>query len=240
MKKRTFLHSLNDAVKGFIHVVKHERNMRVHFLTAFFVLLLAAFLGVRRLEWMILSVTVCFVLVTEMINTAIEDTMDLVKGTFHPAVRVIKDISAGMVLVSVLNALIVGFFIFSRYWAWPMEFTTLRLRYASIRVMFITLLVVVFLVIAGKAFRKRGLPGRPAGTPFRGGAVSGHAAVAFSLWTMIALVQSNFFITTATFCLAILVAQSRLRARIHSFWEAVAGAAIGISVTAFLFKLFIF
>ncbi|MBI4432432.1 MAG: diacylglycerol kinase [Candidatus Omnitrophica bacterium] len=231
--KRTFVHRLNNAVEGFIYVMKRERNMRAHFLVAFFVLLLAIFLGVRRIEWMILSVTVTFVLITEMINTVIEDMMDLVKGSFHPAVRIIKDISAGMVLVSALNALIVGFFIFSRYLGWPMEFAALQMRHTSSRVVFITLLLVIFLVISGKTFSRKG-------TPFRGGAVSGHSAIAFSVWTAVALSQDNTLISSLTFFLAALVAQSRLRARIHSLVEVLWGAAVGVLVTMLLFKLFIY
>ena len=231
MKKRSFLKSLNDATEGFIYVVKHERNMRTHFLFGFLVLLLAIFLGVGRLEWMILCAVITLVFVADMFNTAIEETLDLLHSSTHRTVRIIKDISAGAVLVTTLNALIVGFFIFSRHWSWPIERIASKVRQGDWPITFAAFLVVVFLVISGKAFFRHG-------TPFRGGAVSGHAAIAFSVWTAILLTQKNVFVTGITFLLALLVAQSRLRAKIHSFWEVVAGAAIGFLVTALFFQVF--
>ena len=231
MRQRSFLHSLNDAIEGFIYVVRHERNMRVHFLFAFFVLLLAAVLGVSRLEWIILSTIVCFVLVAEMVNTAIEETIDLIKDTFHPVARIVKHISAGIVLLSVANAVIVGFFIFSNYWSWPLEAAVFHIRQTSWLTTFTALLVVVFLVIASKAFFRRG-------RPLKGGIVSGHAAAAFSLWTVVLFSQTSVLVVGVTFILALLVAMSRSWRKIHSAGEIIAGALLGVLVTALFFQIF--
>ncbi len=230
-QKRTLVHSLNNAVEGFIYVVKHERNMRLHFLLGFLVLLAAIFMGVSRLEWIILCAIISFVLVTEMINTVIEEILDLVERSHHPDIRIIKDMSAGAVLVSVFTALVVGFFIFSKYWAWPIEKIAIQARHADWHITFVALLVVIFLVIAGKAFFHRG-------TPFRGGAVSGHAAIAFAVAATLLFTQNNVYVVSVVFLLALLVAQSRLRAKIHSFWEVVAGALLGMLVTALFFQIF--
>ena len=173
-RKRTFLHSLNKAVEGFIHVVRYERNMRIHFFVAFCILLGAVFLGVPRVDWLILCVATCLVLMAEMINTAIEETLNLLHPKYHATVGLVKDISAGMVLVAAANALILGFFIFSKYWDMPLDFMVHRLRHSGSYTMFISLLVAVFVVLYGKVYFKKG-------TPFRGGAISGHSAVAFSL-----------------------------------------------------------
>lgn len=230
-RKRSFLHSLNDAVEGFIYVIRHERNMRLHYLIAFFMLVLGVALGISRLEWIILCGTVTLVLVAEMMNTAIEETIDLVKDSFHPAARTIKHISAGMVLVTALNALIVAFFIFLKHLDGPIPFIVGKIRYANWYLTFITLLAVIFFVIAGKAFTK-------SGTPFRGGAVSGHTAIAFSLWTIIIYTTKDYFIIGLALLIAALVGQSRLRSKIHSLWEVVGGALIGVLGTSLFFKLF--
>ncbi len=231
MKNRSFLQSLNEAVDGFVYVIRHERNMRVHFLFAFMVLILALFLGVSRLEWIVLTSVTCLVLVAEMINTAIEHTIDLVKTEFHPAARLIKHISAGAVLVMAVNALIVGFLIFSRYWGSPFHAAAHGIKYASWHLAFASILVAIFFVVGGKAFFGRG-------TPFRGGPISGHSAVAFSLWTVIVCTQTNYFVMGVSLFMALLVAQSRLRAKIHTYWEVVAGAAVGTAVTLVVFRLF--
>jgi len=230
MQKRNFLRSLNDAVEGFVHVVKHERNMRIHFFIGFLILLSALLLGVSRLEWIILFITVNFVLATEMANTVIENIMDVVEDAFHPAVRLIKDMAAGIVLIAVLNSLVIGTLILSKYLSWPLEIAVHRLRFSPGHITLVSLLVVVFLVIGGKAFLHRG-------TPLRGGPVSGHSAVAFSLWTAVLFTQVNLFVIFATLLLALLVVQSRVRANIHTVWEALTGVLLGILVTALLFQL---
>ena len=236
MRKRSFLASLNNAADGIVYVVKHERNMRVHFLFALFVLLYAAFLGVRRVEWMVLCVTVSLVIVTEILNTAVEEILNVVfKDAYNSTAKTIKHISAGAVLAAACNALVVGFFVFFRYLSDPCYLVAHEVRYSSPYTTFISILVVVFLVVWGKAlFRKKG--GKS--SPFRGGSVSGHSAVAFSLWTVILFTQNNFFVIAVSFLLAALVAQSRLRAKIHSFWEVIVGALVGALVTALFFKIF--
>src|SRR5207247_2328341 len=158
---------------GFIHVLRHERNMRVHFIVAFSILLLAAFINVNRVEWMVLCGTIAFVLVVEMINTAIEELIDVLHPHRSLAVRIIKDISAGTVLVSAMSAFVVGFVIFSRYWGQPFESGVQQLRRAPWYVMLISFLVVIFIVIVVKTVSSKG-------TPFKGGLVSGHSAIAFS------------------------------------------------------------
>ena len=230
-RKRSFIHSLNNAAEGFIHVLRHERNMRVHFMIAFMILLTAVFFGVQRTDWLILCFATCLVLMAEMINTAFEEMLDLLHPRYNATVGLVKDISAGMVLVAAANALILGFFIFSKYSVWPLEFLVDRLRHSAVYVMFISILVAVFVVVYGKALGRKG-------TPFRGGVISGHAAVAFSLWTVLVFTQENLFVIGVGLLLALLVAQSRLKAKIHSYWEVVAGALVGVTVTAFFFRVF--
>lgn len=231
MKKRTFLQSLNDAADGFVWVVRHEKNMRVHFLAAALLLVAATALGVSRLEWIVLCCASALVLIAEMMNTAIEETMDLVKREFHPAVRIVKHISAGIVLVTVVNSLIVAFFVFSPYLRRPFAEWITRVRYAPVHLLFTSLLAVTFAVVAAKAFGKKG-------TPFRGGILSGHSAVAFSFWTVVVFITTEPFIVGVTFLMAAFVAQSRLRAKIHSLQEVVLGSLVGMIVTALFFSFF--
>lgn len=231
MNDRNFVDSLNDAVEGILHALRHERNMRIHFLFAVFVLVLAAFIGVSRIEWIVLSLVVTLVLVAELLNTAVEEIVDLVQATYHPAARIIKHLSAGLVLVTAVNAMIAGFFIFSRYWAWPFEAATLSFKRAPGYLTFIALLGVVLTVVGSKAFLH-------SGTPFRGGAISGHAAVAFSLWAVIVHTSDDVLVKALALILAVLVARSRWKARIHTVWQALAGALVGALLTSLLFKIF--
>ncbi|OIO38276.1 MAG: hypothetical protein AUJ71_03610 [Candidatus Omnitrophica bacterium CG1_02_49_16] len=230
-RRRTLVQSLNNAVEGVIYVIKNERNMRIHFLLGFLVLLAAIFIGVSRFEWVVLCTIVSLVLAAEMINTVVEELLDMVEPSPRQNVRVIKDISAGFVLVIAINASVAGYFIFCKYWSWPIEMVAMRIRHTSWQITFVALWVAVFLAIMGKVIFHRG-------TPFRGGIISGHSAVAFAIWTAVLFTYSDLFVLGATFLLAALVAQSRLRGKIHSSGEVIRGAVLGFLVTALFFKIF--
>lgn len=76
------------------------------------------------------------------------------------------------------------------------------------------------------------------GTPFSGGMPSGHAAIAFSAATAVALYSNNSAITILFMIVALLVVQSRLEGKIHNVLELLAGAVIGFLVTLLLFQIF--
>lgn len=230
MHENRFVESLNAAVEGFIYVMKTERNMRVHFLIGLFILLGGIYLNLSSLELMILFVTIAMVLVTEMVNTALELIVDMVKSEFHPIARIIKDVSAGAVLLTAVNAIIVGYVLFSKRIPFNIEDSITRLRQSSWHPTFISFLLVLAFTILGKALFHRG-------APLRGGMPSGHAAVAFSIWTMVAFMTNNFVVVTLVFLLSFLVARHRVKESIHTVWEVIAGALLGVLVTTLIFQL---
>ena len=73
------LRSFNYAFEGVIHVLRTQRNMRIHFAIAAGVLVLAFIYDVTRLELIALMISIAFVLIAEMVNTAVEATIDLSK-----------------------------------------------------------------------------------------------------------------------------------------------------------------
>jgi diacylglycerol kinase len=86
--------------------------MQVHLVAAVVVLVAAWLLKLSRLEWVLVLFAVSFVVVAEMFNTALERTVDLFVDTYHPLARLAKHIAAAAVLVSALNAAVVGILIF--------------------------------------------------------------------------------------------------------------------------------
>jgi diacylglycerol kinase (ATP) len=115
MEKRTFLNSFKFALEGLFFSIKNQRNMRIHILIGALVIFLCAILKVSALEIAILILTIMFVIICEMINTALELSLDFFNGKkYHPSVKMIKDIAAGGVLIASINAVIVGAIIFLR------------------------------------------------------------------------------------------------------------------------------
>lgn len=119
MGKR-FLTSLGHSARGFAHAMRTERHMRIH--TAIYAAVLAGgvLVGAETVELAILLLAGALVIVTELVNTAIERLTDLeVHGEYHPVARVAKDVAAAAVLfaaaVSIAAGVLVGLRILGRW-----------------------------------------------------------------------------------------------------------------------------
>ncbi|MBI4313438.1 MAG: diacylglycerol kinase family protein [Candidatus Omnitrophica bacterium] len=112
MSKRAFLHSIWLAITGLDFAVQTQRNLRWHVVAACAVILAAAAFGLGRIEVALLVLVIGIVLCAEVLNTAVELTIDLLKAWEHPVAKVVKDVSAGAVLVTVLMAIVIGFLLF--------------------------------------------------------------------------------------------------------------------------------
>lgn len=223
--------SLNWAFEGVIHVLRTQRNMRIHFAVATAVLILAFSYGVTKLELMALLVAISFVLIAEMVNTAIEATIDLATTSFDPLAKMAKDIAAGAVLIASVNAIVVGYLVFADRLTEPSRRLVNRLGETRPHLTLVALILIVILVIASKAITRRG-------TPLSGGLPSGHAALAFGGWTAITFIADDHrvVISFVGLIMALLVAQTRVESGIHSITEVVLGGVLGTLVTMLLFQ----
>lgn len=232
MKKRSIIRSFNYAVSGVILALKTEKHMRIHYGIAIFVIILSLFFDFSRIEFLILLFAVSLVIITEMINTALERVVDLITKDYHPLARLVKDISAGAVLIATINSLIVGYLLFFDRLSNYSELIFVKIRRSPIHLTFVALLLVVLLTIGLKSKFYKGK-----GTHFQGGTVSGHAAVSFAIATIVAFLAHEVLVTTLTFVLAFLVAESRVEGKIHSVLEVVLGASLGIIVGVLVFQI---
>ena len=226
------LQSLNWAFEGVIHVLRTERNMRIHFALATTVLILAFSYGVTKLELMALLVAISFVLIAEMVNTAIEATIDLATTSFDPLAKMAKDIAAGAVLIAAVNAVVIGYLVFADRLTEPSSRLVERVREAPANLTLIALILIVLIVVASKALTGRG-------TPLRGGLPSGHAALAFGGWMAITFIveEERVVVSFVALIMALLVAQTRVESGIHSTSEVVLGAVTGTLVSMILFQV---
>ena len=232
MKSKSLIESFNYAVNGIIYTLKSERNMRIHFVAAIAVIFLSLFFDFTKLELLMLFITIAFVLVAEMFNTAIERSIDLFTDEYHQLAKIAKDVAAGGVLIAAINSLVVGYLLFFDSLNPYTTLALFTLSNSSIPLTFVALALVILLTIAFKTIFFRGR-----GTPFQGGIVSGHAAVSFCIATTIAFIANNMLVSTLAFFMAILVGESRVEGRIHSLFEVIVGALLGIIVGVLVFQI---
>jgi diacylglycerol kinase (ATP) len=230
----TVLDSFNFAFEGIIHVLRTQRNMRIHFAIAFLVLILALVVNVTKLELIALLISVTFVLIAEMLNTAIEAAIDIATTSFDPMAKLAKDIAAGAVLIAAANAVVVGYLVFAGKVADRSANLLDRLRQAPAELTLVALVLTIIIVIATKAYTGRG-------TPLRGGIPSGHAALAFAGWvaaTYVAGDTHRFLVSSIALIMAFLVAQTRVESGVHSAMEVTYGALVGALATLVVFQVF--
>jgi diacylglycerol kinase (ATP) len=231
----SLIESFNYAIEGIVHVLRTQRNMRIHFAIAIGVLVAALAFDVSRLELIALLIAIAFVLIAEMINTAVEAAVDVASTSFDPMAKLAKDIGAGAVLIAAVNAIAVGYLVFSGQVAEESSRLLDRLSEAPAELTLVALVITTALVIGMKAVSGRG-------SPLRGGWPSGHAAVAFAGWMAVTLVlddtEHRFLVSSLVLIMALLVAQTRIEAGVHTTLEVASGGALGALVTLAVFQGF--
>jgi diacylglycerol kinase (ATP) len=231
LKPTRFIDSLNCAIDGVLHAARTQKHMRNHFITAIVVLIVSLLLKITAVEFTLLAISISFVLFAELMNTAVEAVVDMVTTEFHPQAKIAKDVAAGSVLLSVVGAVVTGYVILSGY-VFPLYKELLAMIGTPAEmVAIVSLLIVVITVVLLKALSGKG-------TPLHGGMLSGHAAVAFSIATLVTLSTQEPIISLLTLALAVMVSHSRLLMHIHSLREVVLGAATGLTVTLVVIMVF--
>jgi diacylglycerol kinase (ATP) len=228
------LDSFNFAFEGIIHTLRTQRNMRIHLAVAFIVIVTALIVNVTKLELIALLISITFVLIAEMINTAVEAAIDIATTSFDPMAKLAKDIAAGAVLIASVNAVAVGYLVFAGKVADRSSRLLDRLRDAPAELTLVALVLTVIIVIGTKAYTGRG-------TPLRGGIPSGHAAVAFAGWmaaTYAAGAGHRFLVSSIALIMALLVAQTRVESGVHSTLEVTYGALVGALAALVVFQVF--
>jgi diacylglycerol kinase (ATP) len=228
----TLFDSFNYAFEGIIHVLRTQRNLRIHFLAAVAVFAGAIAVGVTRLQLIALVLAIAFVLVAEMLNTAIEGVIDVSTTSFDPNAKLAKDIAAGAVLIASITAVAVGYLVFESAAGQRATHLLDRVEKAPADITLVALVLVFLIVIGTKAWTGRG-------TPLRGGLPSGHAAIAFAGWIAVTYLvgdEHRFVVSSLTLIMALLVAQTRVESGVHSFLEVVYGGALGALVTLVVFQ----
>ncbi|MBI1913016.1 MAG: diacylglycerol kinase [Deltaproteobacteria bacterium] len=231
VKPKNWFESLNYAIEGVIFAFKTQRHIRYHYVIAAAALFLSLFLELPMIEFVLFSMSIVILLFAEMMNTAIEEAVNLIEDKHHILAKNAKDVSAGAVLISSIGVAIMVYMIFSKYVYEPMGLALREARMFAGHIAIIALLLVLIAVVVFKATHGKG-------TPLHGGMPSGHAAVAFSLFTSISLLTLNPIVAIMAFALAIMVSHSRLVGGIHTKMEIFLGGLLGFGLTLLVYRIF--
>jgi len=111
-KKRTFLDSVKNCLDGISYTIIHENNFKREMIIGILAVILSLILKISIIEWVIVVLLINFVLVCELINTALEKTVDLYTKEYNETAKIVKDVAGAAVFVMCIFSAIIGIIIF--------------------------------------------------------------------------------------------------------------------------------
>lgn len=229
-----FLKGFDYAYEGLVWAINHEKNMKFHLLILAILLVGSLFFNLSRVEMITLVFAVCFVLGFELLNTSIEQAVNLASGgKYSSFAKASKDLSAAATFIAALNALFVAYMIFFDKFLdfYNSVFVRITRRPSHLAVITIALVIVVTIFLKGVFYEGHG-------TAFKGGFVSGHTSLAFCIASIGILLVDEPLVRLMFAGLAVIVAESRYEADIHSIPEIIRGAILGTSMAMAIFGIF--
>lgn len=231
-RRKNGLSGFKYAQEGILHCFRTQRHMRYHFYTLVAVLLSGLLFNLDNRDMLVLVFAVTLVIVTEMFNTVVEAVVDMITENYNPVAKLAKDVAAGAVLLAAMNAVIAGVLIFfgQRRLGQIQERMSHSLSSDVMRIVVLSIVVLTLVVIISKLLSDTG-------TPFHGGIISGHSAIGFLLAMTIFFTAHSPIVAFLAILLAVLVAQSRVEAGVHTLREVVLGAVLAILLTSLVYWL---
>ena len=239
MKNKKLINSFKYAFKGIVSALLSERNMKIHVNIMALVIIFGLILNISVGEWFVCIICFAIVISAEMFNTAFEQMVDIAMPEKDPRAKFVKDVAAGGVVITAINALIVAYFLFFD------KISDIGLNFiknivtSPIHLAFAAIVIVVIAIIAliaiARINKHKGLNHKfmP----------SGFTTLAFAantiIWLMMDSITNNeaisIVILTLSLVLSILVAASRIEAKAHKVSEVIFSACVGIIIVLVIY-----
>ena len=111
---KSLIASFRYAARGVAYCVNNERNMRIHLVTAAYIVVFSRFYDLSVSQFALMICAIALVVAMEMVNTAVEVLVNLESPAYNSLARIAKDVAAGAVLVCAIFALAIGLLLFWR------------------------------------------------------------------------------------------------------------------------------
>ena len=232
-KNKNFLDAWKNAINGIIYATTTQGNVKRQLVIAILVVIISLFFDLSKAEFLIFMFTIILIIFAEMVNTAIETVVDLYTDLYHPKAKIAKDVAAGGVVITTINAVIVAYFLFfDKISNIGLQFikniaeSPVHLAFSAVIITVIGILTLIAIATTNKhkVLNKKFMP-------------SGHAALGFAANTIIWLTTDNIVIITLSHVLSILLAESRIESKKHKLSEVVFSSCVGIILVLIIYGL---
>ena len=233
IKNSSFIDAWKNAFNGIIYATTTQSNIKRQLIIAVVVVIISLFFNLNRAEFLCFLFTIVLILFAEMVNTAIETVVDLYVDVYHPKAKNAKDVAAGGVVITTINAIIVAYFLFfDKITDIGLTFihnVTNSPSHLAFSIMIITIIAILALIAYAKTNKHKGFNAKFV--------PSGHATIAFAANTLIWLLTDNFVILILSLVMAILLAESKKKKKEHKLSEVVFSACFGTIMVLILYGI---
>lgn len=233
LKNHGIIESWKNAFNGIIYTTTTQKNLKQQLVIAVIVVIVSLFFNLNRAEFLCFLFTIILIIFAEMVNTAIETVVDLYVDVYHPKAKIAKDVAAGGVVITAINAIIVAYFLFfdkiSDIGLAFIQNVTSNPSHLAFSIIIITVIAVLALIAYARTNKHKGLNKKLV--------PSGHATIAFAANTLIWLLTDNIVILVLSLLMAILLSESRIAAKEHKLSEIVFSGCFGTIMVLILYGL---
>lgn len=228
-----FLDSLKNAINGIIYATTTQANIKKQLLISVIVMIISLFFDLSRAEFLCLVFSIVLIIFAEMVNTAIETLVDLYTDLYHPKAKIAKDLGAGAVVITTLNAVILAYFLFFQKISTAGMNLLNIVIHSPIHLAFVAILLVLISAVAIRAaattdkhkiVNRKFMP-------------SGQTMLAFAALIVMWINSDNIIILTLSFIMALMIVENRIENHSKTIPEIIFGACLGILVVLLVYCL---
>lgn len=229
-----FFEACKNAVNGIIYGTTTQSNVKKQLVIIAFVMLVSLFFNLSKVEFICLIFAVVLIIFAEMINTAIETVVDLYTDLYHPKAKIAKDVAAGAVVITAINAVIIAYFIFFDKIG---EMGNSIYKTVINSPTYLAFVVVVLVIIISVALKAQKIKDKKNNKQL---IVSCQSMLASAAVVATWIVTENLVALSFALILAIMICMNRIESKERTVIEVILGVMIGILITILMYGLALF
>lgn len=229
-----FFDACKNAVNGIIYGTTTQSNVKKQLVIIAFVMLISLFFNLSKVEFICLIISVVLIIFAEMINTAVETVVDLCTEIYHPKAKIAKDVAAGAVVITALNAVIVSYFVFFDKIG---EMGNSIYKTIINSPTYLAFVIVALIIIIAVALKSAKIKEKKSNKQL---IISCQSMLASAAVVATWIVTENIVALSFAVILAVMICMNRVESKERTVMEVILGVMIGILITILMYGLALF
>lgn len=229
-----FFDACKNAVNGIIYGTTTQSNVKKQLVIIAFLILISLFFNLTKVEFLCLIISVVLIIFAEMVNTAVETVVDLCTEVYHPKAKIAKDVAAGGVVITALNAVVVSYFLFFDKIGEMGNNIYKTIINSPTYLAFVVVALIIIVAVALKAAKIKDKKNN------KQLIISCQSMLASAAVVATWIVTENIIALSFAVILAVMICMNRVESKERTVTEVILGVMIGLLITILMYGLAIF